>query len=173
MARFLAFLAICILLSTVALHSQSPYVFNQAQFPTGTVPESIAVGDFNGDGRLDFAVGNTGGNSISILLGQADGSFAARVDYPTGSLRPYIVITADFNNDGKLDLAFADTYSNAVSILLGNGDGTFQNHIDTPAGQGPRSIVARDFNNDGKMDLAVANQTDNTVSIRRRLRSDF
>lgn len=60
----------------------SSYVFRQAQFATGTDPVSIAVGDFNGDGRLDLAVANvyngTGGNTVSVLLGRPDGTFASK-----------------------------------------------------------------------------------------------
>jgi YD repeat-containing protein len=147
--------------------SSSSYVFNRAQFATGPTPLSLTVGDFNGDGKLDLAVANAdsaNGNSVSILLGKPDGTFAPKVDYATGAA-PYSVIAADFNGDGKLDLAVAEPNNNAISILLGNGDGTFQPHADVSVGQGPRSLVAGDFNSDGKADLAVANQTDNSVSI--------
>jgi hypothetical protein len=107
------------------VYSQASYVFSQAQFPTGATPYSVAVGDFNGDGRLDLAVANAdsaNGNTVSILLGRSDGTFAPKVDYATGAA-PYAVIAADFNGDGKLDLAVAEPNNNTVSILLGNGDG--------------------------------------------------
>ena len=145
----------------------SPYVFSQAQFPTGATPYSVVVGDFNGDGRLDLAVANAdsaNGNTVSILLGRVDLTFAPKVDYATGAA-PYAVIAADFNGDGKLDLAVGEPNNHTISVLLGNGDGTFQSHVDLAVGQGPRSLAAGDFNNDGKVDIAVANQTDNTVSI--------
>jgi hypothetical protein len=142
----------------------SSYVFSQAQFATGPSPVSVIVGDFNGDGRLDLAVANASGGSISVLLGKPDGTFAPKMDYATGTT-PWSVVAADFNGDGKPDLAVANTNDNTTSILLGNGDGAFQSHIDLPVGLGPRSVAVGDFNGDGKADLAVANQTDNTVSI--------
>src|SRR6516164_2922227 len=86
---------------------------------TGAAPSLGTVGDFNGDGNLDLAVGNTVDHTISVLLGKGDGSFQPRVDYPNcggGRIR-----TADFNRDGKLDLAVSGCGVNAsaVNILLG------------------------------------------------------
>jgi hypothetical protein len=67
-------------------------------------PETVATGDFNGDGKLDLAVGENGSNSVSILLGNGNGTFRAQVDYAVG-LGPSSVVVGDFNGDGKLDLA--------------------------------------------------------------------
>jgi len=130
---------------------------------------SVAVGDFNGDGKLDLAVanislGNPGPISVSVLLGNGDGTFQPAVNYSAGSY-PSSVTVADFNGDGKLDLAVANNGSNNVSILLGNGDGTFQPAVDYSAGSNPSSVTVADFNGDGKLDLAVANNGSNNVSI--------
>lgn len=124
------------------------------EYATGVEPLSVAVGDFNGDGKLDLAVANYNsgfGNTVSILLGNGDGTFQPHVDYFTGN-GPRTVVTGDFNGDGKLDLAVGDT---SVSILLGNGDGTFQPHVEYQTGGGVSSIAVADFNGDGKADLAV------------------
>lgn len=141
----------------------------------GPGPAWVSVGDFNRDGRLDLAVANYGndlviGTTVSILLGNGDGTFRPHVDYPTGPYsRPDSIAIADFNGDGKLDLAVANgEYNvNTVSILLGNGDGTFQSHVDYATGSEPQSVIAADFNGDHKFDLAVANSGTgaNTVSI--------
>src|SRR2546430_10661747 len=88
-------------------------------------PDSIATADFNGDSKLDFAVANLFGNSVSIFLGNGDGTFQGHVDYPTG-LGPDSVVVRDFNGDGLFDVAVRSQDSNEVSVLLGNGDGTFQ-----------------------------------------------
>ena len=79
-----------------------------AQFAThvdyavGHVPFGVAVGDFNRDGKLDVAVTNSADNTVSILLGNGDGTFKPQVAYPTGAAPTWIVV-ADFNKDGKLD----------------------------------------------------------------------
>jgi hypothetical protein len=124
-------------------------------FGAGTDPDSAAVGDFNGDGKLDLAVANEGSNNISILLGNGDGTFHAAADYGAGT-DPDSVAVGDFRGDGKLDLVVANYYSNNVSILLGNGDGTFQAAVNYGV-SAPTSVAVGDFNGDGKLDLAVAN----------------
>src|SRR5580658_1154106 len=133
-------------------------------FGAGTEPDSVAVGDFNGDGKLDLAVANEGSNNISILLGMGDGTFQAAVDYGAGTA-PDSVAVGDFRRDGKLDLVVANDGSNNVSILLGNGDGTFQAAVNYGVGSAPTSVAVGDFNGDGKLDLAVVNELSNNVSI--------
>lgn len=143
--------------------------------PTNSNPGQMTVGDFNGDGILDMAVANFGGftgNTVSVFLGNGNGTFKPKVDYAT-NLAPLSVVTADFNGDGKLDLAVADSCGSSspcgrpglVSILLGNGDGTFQTHVDYAAGSFPYTIVAGDFNGDGKLDVAVSDLDSAQVTI--------
>jgi hypothetical protein len=130
----------------------------------GKNPFSIAVDDFNADGRLDVVVANNGQNpaggwlagSVSVLLGNGDGTFQTHVDYATGA-GPDSVAVGDFNGDHVLDLAVAARSENVVSVLLGHGDGTFQPHVDYAAG-GASAVAVADFNHDGKPDLAVAGQ---------------
>jgi len=138
---------------------------DQAQYPTGAYPYAVVAGDFNGDGILDLATTNsgTGANSISVLLGNGDGTFQTHVDYATG-IGPLYLTAADLNADGNLDLAVTNFNANTISVLLGNGDGTFQENQDFDTEVGPYGIVAADFNNDGRMDLAVANALANNLS---------
>ncbi|HEV2351742.1 MAG TPA: FG-GAP-like repeat-containing protein [Terriglobia bacterium] len=143
------------------------YLYNRADFAVGRSPYAVVAADFNGDGKLDLAVANRDDNTVSILLGKPDGTFAAQTVYPTGT-SPVALVAADFNGDGKLDLAVVNNNpsgTGSVSILLGNGDGTFQSHVDYQVGAQPIGIVSADFNGDGKQDLAVANNLDSTVSI--------
>jgi hypothetical protein len=136
--------------------------FGAAQkFPVGSYPQSVAVGDFNGDGKLDLAVANTGprpftDSSVSVLLGNGDGSFQAAQKFPVGSY-PQSVAVGDFNGDGRLDLAVAS--GNVVSVLLGKGDGTFQAAQNFPAGSSPSSVAVGDVNGDGVPDLVVTSGT--------------
>ncbi len=94
-------------------------------YNVGSGPYSVAVGDFNGDGKPDLAIANSGSNTVSILLGNGNGTFKAAANYCVGSL-PESVAVGDFNGDGKPDLAVANYASGNVSILLGNGNGTFK-----------------------------------------------
>jgi hypothetical protein len=86
-------------------------------------PNSVAAGDFNGDGKPDVAVASYKG--VAILLGNGDGTFGSPKEVPVSGL-PHSVAVADFNGDGKLDVVVADEKSNSVSILLGRGDGTLK-----------------------------------------------
>jgi FG-GAP-like repeat/Putative Ig domain/FG-GAP repeat len=140
-------------------------------FVTTGFAEAGAVGDFNGDGKLDVIVASGGttafpGSGLAVSLGNGDGTFTQGSTSPIllGSLLSSIV-TADFNGDGKLDLAVTDSAGNAVIILLGNGDGTFGPPTTIPVGNSPESIIAADFNNDGKLDLALVNSVDGTVTL--------
>src|ERR1019366_2828450 len=123
-------------------------------------PVSVAVGDFNGDGKADMVVLDQGTGSVSIFLGNGNGTFQTAVNYDAGYLGglgsvPTAVVVGDFNGDGRADLAVAN-YNNHVSVLLGNGDGTFQAPLNYSAGSNPNSIAVADFNLDGKVDLVLA-----------------
>jgi hypothetical protein len=100
--------------------SFAPVVLSTSNYSVGSGPQSVAVGDFRGNGRLDLALANLYSNTVSVLLGNGDGTFKPSVEYVTG-LYPASVAVGDFNGDGKLDLAVAAAGGPAVSILLGNG----------------------------------------------------
>src|SRR5215472_1474075 len=84
-----------------------PSFFTPPTYAVGFTPVAKAVGDFNGDGKQDLAVVNEGSNTVSILLGNGDGTFRPAVNYATGSL-PVGVAVGDLNGDGHLDLAVAN-----------------------------------------------------------------
>lgn len=131
-------------------------------------PYATAAADVNGDGSLDLVVANTGqyagGNTVSILLGNGDGTFQQRTDYGTG-VSPFDVAVADLNGDGKLDLATANADSNSASVLLGNGDGTFQAQATYATGSYPFAISVGDLDGNGIPDLAMTNYQNNSVSV--------
>jgi hypothetical protein len=133
-------------------------------FALGAGPVSVAVGDFNGDGKPDLAVVNSNSNTVSVLLGTGSGGFGPRTDFAVGGF-PLAVAVGDFNGDGKPDLAVANAGSNSVSVLLGNGSGGFGAATNFAVAAGPRSVAVGDFNGDGKPDLAVVTALGNNVSV--------
>jgi len=138
--------------------------FNLLNTPAAAGPQAIAAADLNADGRLDLVVANSGANSVSIYLGNGDGTFSAPVNYPTGN-QPVAVAVGDFNADGKLDLAVANQTDNTVSILIGNGNGAFAGAKTYPTGTSPVALALADVNGDGTLDIATANYTANSISI--------
>lgn len=151
-------------------HAQG-YLFNQMAGFHGTWQTSgglyyspaIAQGDFNGDGRLDFAVidlyqnttYNGSGYFVDIYLAQPDGTYKLSSSYPASY--GTTIAAGDVNGDGKLDLVYMGG-SNLVTVQLGNGNGTFQNPVysfDTTTAS-PESVILGDFNKDGKLDIAYA-----------------
>ena len=140
-----------------------------ASYAVGTYAYSVAVGDFNGDGKLDLAVANSGNSStgigsVSVLLGNGNGTFGKAVSYPVGWF-PSSVVVGDFNGDGTPDLAVADVYGGTVSVLLGKGNGTFQSAVNYASGGRPVSVAVGDVNGDGKPDLVAGNENVGTVSV--------
>lgn len=143
--------------------------FKASEISTGTNPQSIVTGDFNGDGKLDFAHVNYdggGAGSVNVFLGNGDGTFTEKGTYATGS-GPDGLAVADVNGDGKLDLVTANDTGYSVSVLLGNGDGSFQTHVDYSTGSAsfPHWVTIADFNGDHAPDIAVANEGLNTVGV--------
>ncbi len=143
--------------------------FTSSSFAVGTGPESIAVGDFNLDGKPDLATANFNSNDVTVLLGNGVGGFAAAPGSPfaLGGSFPESIAVGDVNLDGKPDLATANFNSNDVTVLLGNGAGGFAPAPGSPfaVGLGPYSIAVRDVNLDGKPDLATANNNSNNVTV--------
>ncbi|MFL6276235.1 MAG: FG-GAP-like repeat-containing protein [Blastocatellia bacterium] len=142
-----------------------------ANFAVGSSPRSVAVGDFNGDGKPDLAVANFNSKNVSILLGNGSGGFGSATNIPVGGAPGGIgtgsIAVGDFNGDGKQDLAvinYPDVGDPRVSILLGNGSGGFGPQTNFVVGHNPTSVTVGDFNGDGKVDLAVASYL-NDVSI--------
>ncbi len=143
---------------------------NKEDFTTGYKPNSLSIGDLDGDGRPDLAVLNRGDNTISILKNTSIAgtiSFATKVDYVTGK-SPFSVSIGDMDGDGKPDLAVANRADNTVSVLKNTsiaGTISFAAKVDYVTGKYPYSVSIGDVDGDGKPDLAVANRSDNTVSV--------
>jgi FG-GAP-like repeat len=123
-------------------------------FPAGGDSQAIVVADFNRDGISDVVTADLRANTISVLLGNGDGTLRPALSMAASLSLPRALTVGDFNSDGVPDLAVGG--SQGVSIFLGNGDGTFQ-LVGTFAvgGQPASGLAAGDFNRDGALDLAV------------------
>jgi hypothetical protein len=164
-----AFLAVLWLMSTSFTSGQ--VFLDSSIYTAGLDPEVVVTADFNRDGKADVAVANYEDATISVLLGNGNGTLKTHVDYATGPFPSHLVV-GDFNADGIPDLAVSvfgpiEPFCAApvVSVFLGKGDGTFQPRVDYVTGCDDSWVAVGDFNGDGKQDLVTADALDNTVSV--------
>ena len=135
----------------------------------GGRPQDIAVGDWNGDGKLDVVTCNTE-ETVTVLLGDGRGGFRPAPGSPV-EVAAHMVAAGDFNNDRSPDLALTHHDSFGVVVLLGTGDGRFAHASGSPfaAHQGARAhnhgLTLGDVNADGNLDISTSNQDDNSVSV--------
>jgi hypothetical protein len=130
-------------------------------FQTSRGPRSVALGDLNGDGKLDLATANDGGTT-SVLINDGAGGFETRRDYPI-SRSAYSVAIGKLNGDRGLDLVLAD--GRGVSVLLNRGGGSFAAARHYATGNFALSVAVADLNGDGKADVAAGDIVDPTVSL--------
>ncbi|MBS1809174.1 MAG: VCBS repeat-containing protein [Acidobacteria bacterium] len=132
-------------------------------YDVGANPRAVTIKDFDRDGRLDLAVVNRGADTVTILHGNGDGSFAVTGSYDCGN-KPFSIAVGDFNRDGKADLVIVNDGIGSLAILDGNGDGSFGPPRYLYAGNSPQPALVADLNKDGKDDLVVANYSTNQVT---------
>ncbi len=143
---------------------------NKKDYAVGENPYDIAIGDLDGDGKLDIALTNYLSNSISIFRNTSTVgiiSFAAKMDIPTGvDLGPWGIAIQDLDGDGKPDLAVTNNLSNSISVFRNIStiaNISFAPSIHFYGGVAPMGIAIGDMDGDGKPDLVWAKDGDNTV----------
>ena len=141
---------------TVTAASFQPGVQLRPYLQAGQLPTSVATGDFNRDGHMDFVVANGLTNDLWIYFGRGDGTFELpRIVPVSKGLAPVCVVAGELRGNGILDLVVAETDTATVGVLLGNGDGTFGYEEIYTLPEPPESVVIDDFNHDGKLDIAA------------------
>ena len=163
-----------VFLNTTTPGSLTPTYSAKTDFTTANDPEYLAMGDFNGDGKLDLATANYSSTNMSVLMntttpGASTPTFSAKTDFTTGSGAIWISI-ADMNGDGKPDVATANSISNTVSVFFntttpGASTPTFTAKTDFTTGTSPYSVQIRDINGDGKPELIAGNGGSSTISV--------
>jgi hypothetical protein len=154
--------------SDVGLPSPSFVVKNNiiASTAAGAQGWGAAIGDLNGDGRLDIATANWGSGSVSVLLGDGKGGFA-RHDERSFGAHAHSVAIGDVNGDGFPDVVASDRDTSKVRVFRGkiDGSGKLQNGISFDTGSKPKQLAAVDLNGDGFADVVTTDSADNTVSV--------
>lgn len=128
--------------------------------PVGNQPSGMVKGDFNNDAVLDLAVVNSADDTLSILLGNGNGTFTISFVQPVNPF-PLTASVADLNNDGFQDIVVDSFNSNNVSILLGDGTGAFTAGTSVNVGFDTYGITAADLNGDGNADFLASQKNAN------------
>ncbi len=139
---------------------------NLVDVGAGTFPENILSADFDDDGNADFVTTNLFDDSISVFLGNGDGTFEDAIVIAVAG-GPSGIAAGNFDG-GALDLAVTldDDFPGEVAILLGDGAGNFD--LQTPnqvVGDTPLGIAVGDLDNDSNDDIAVANWAEDSISV--------
>jgi len=164
MSRYLPLLLLCLACEIAAAQPAGFPIGTRRTYPVGTSPKATAVGDFNRDGNLDFAVTLRDVDSVAVRLGDGKGSFGAVARYATNG-PPFAITAGDLNGDGRLDLVTANTSTNTVSVFKGLINGQFATKVDFPTAMAPAAVTIGDANGDTRPDAVVACTAANAVTV--------
>lgn len=142
-----------------------------ANYPVGTGPYSAVLADVNGDGKLDIITANMTAGTVSVLLGNGDGTFQAATSVYVlpagvgGTPSPMAITAGDVNGDGKVDLIVANSGTNNVSVLFGDGRGGFTPTSTYAVGTSPDSVTLARLTSGPNLDIITANRSGHNISV--------
>jgi hypothetical protein len=113
---------------------------------------------------VDLAAANYGGNNITVILNNGNGTFGTQTGYATGA-NTRALHGGDFDGDGDIDLCGSNNGASSVAVLLNNGDGTYQSADIYTVGSTPWGIQAGDYDGDGDLDIACNNYSSGNMTV--------
>ncbi len=155
-------LGVAILCSSRASLAQSLFSAARFQYSTGYQPETVCLGDLNGDGHLDAITPERYAGLLHVYYGRGDGALYEVSSLP--ATQPNVIALADYNVDGYLDIAYASNNGHLI-LLAGDGAGGFTQVLDQLVDTLPYAIAAGDLNLDGRPDLAIGQSEVITVVL--------
>ena len=139
--------------------------FTQPTYAVGNRASPSETADFNGDGHADITVANINDNTVSVLQGNGDGTFAPQQTIPVG-VTPRGIAVLDIDGDGDADIVNTNRGSNNLSIHVNDGLGTFGTPTTLNSSVvGEWSLMAGDMDNNGILDLVVASGSNPQIQV--------
>lgn len=151
-------------ISLLSCSKTDPYTppdlfYYYTSYKVGKNPTTITTGDFNHDTFTDLITTNISSNTLSILLGNGDGSFSDQTQVKVCQ-EPRTLVMADFNHDTHADIVLACSGGDEVAFLMGRGNGKFEEGPHYPVHRTPVALAVADLNGDGHSDVVVALRND-------------
>lgn len=158
-------LLICFLaMAGLSCSKADPYTppdlfYYYASYKVGKNPTTITTADLNHDANTDLVTTNISSNTLSILLGNGDGSFQEQMQVKVCQ-EPRTLALADFNRDTHSDVVLACSGGDEIALLIGRGNGKFEDGPHYPVHRTPVALATDDLNGDGNPDVVVALRND-------------